>query len=60
MMQKIEDCPVCEKPLEDAGVVMVCHECEVIVDPATGELNRLPQKKSIIKNIMGKIKSILF
>jgi hypothetical protein len=58
-MTKIEDCPLCEKPLEDAGSSMVCHECQVSIDPVSGEIKHLLPKKSIIKKIIGRLKYIL-
>lgn len=59
-MTKIEDCPLCEKPLEDAGPSMVCLECQVTIDPVSGEIKRLQKKKSIIRNISDKIKGLLW
>lgn len=58
-MQKIENCPVCEKPLEEWANELICHMCDVRVNPVTGEIKRNKPKKAIIKNILGKIKTVL-
>lgn len=59
-MQKIEDCPVCEQRLEDAEVALVCHECEILINPETGEIKRMKSKKAIVPNIFGKLKNFLW
>lgn len=59
-MQKIENCPVCLKTLVDAGDKMACIDCDILVDPVSGEISRIKPKKAIIKNIIGKLKSLLW
>jgi hypothetical protein len=57
---KIENCPVCEKPLEKYGIGMACEGCQVYVNPETGEIQRKQKQKAIIKNILGKIKNFIW
>lgn len=59
--KKIENCPVCEKELEEPfDGLLSCYDCQRNVDPKTGEITRMKTGKGIIKNIMGKLKSFLW
>lgn len=56
---KVEDCPICDKPLEIYGAGMACLECKVFVNTSTGEIKRF-QQNGIIKDVLGKIKNFLW
>lgn len=57
---KIENCPICEKPLEVNSTGAICMECKVTVNIETGEICRTPKPKPIIGGIMGKLKNFMW